>query len=238
MGLLYMRDFVNLKVKEVEPGKKTEADCKDESEASGSSLLVRVEATHSGIVNGNQRFYRPDRMQDSTYRWTEPGKPLKPVLVEHEKDSTAIGRIHQARYIELSYKYRDDVPEVGNLLFYADASTKRLDLFKSVNTVLDKLQTREDYRGLGYIELGMKVTNPDAIRKVLSGEYLTVSVGFQTDQAICSACHTDWATDDRCEHKLGEMVDRKKMFLIAGNFFWKECSFVNFPADPFAQVLS
>src|SRR5208282_888430 len=56
--------------------------------------------------------------------------------------------------------------------------------------------------------------------------------------AICSACHTDWAVDDRCEHKLGEMVDGKKMFLIAGNFFYKECSFVNFPADPFAQVLS
>lgn len=238
MGLLYMRDFVNLKVKEVEPGKKTEADCKDDTEASGASLLVRVEATHSGIVNGNQRFYRPDRMQDSVYRWKEPGKPLKPVLVEHDKDSTAIGRVFDAKYIDLSHKYREDLPEVGNLLFYADATTKRLDLFKSVNLVLDKLQVRDDYRGLGYIELGMKITNPDAIRKVLSGEYLTVSVGFQTDQAICSACHTDWATDDRCEHKLGEMVDGKKMFLIAGNFFYKECSFVNFPADPFAQVLS
>lgn len=238
MGLLYMRDFVNLRVTDVEPGKKTLAECRDDSEATGASLLVKVEATHSGIVNGNQRFYRPDRMQDSVYRWTEPGKPLKPVLVEHDKEGAPLGRVHTARYIDLSHMYRDDVPEVGNLLFYADATTKRLDLFKSVNLVLDKLQTRDDYRGLGYIELGMKVTNPDGVRKVLSGEYLTVSVGFQTDQAICSACHTDWAVDDRCEHKLGEMVDGKKMFLIAGNFFYKECSFVNFPADPFAQVLS
>lgn len=238
MGLLYMRDFVNLKVREVESGKKTLAECKDDGEATGSSLLVKVEATHSGIINGNQRFYRPDRMQDSTYQWVREGHPLKPVLVEHDKEGEAIGRVHQARYIDLSHKYRDEVPEIGNLLFYADATTKRLDLFRSVNLILDKLQTREDYRGLGYIELGMKVTNPGAIRKVLSGEYLTVSVGFQTDQAICSACHTDWAIDDRCDHKLGEMVDGKKMFLIAGNFFYKECSFVNFPADPFAQVLS
>lgn len=238
MGLLYMRDFVNLKVREVESGKKDLSECHDESEASGTSLLVKVEATHSGIVNGNQRFYRPDRMQDSVYRWVEIGKPLKPVLVEHDKDMAAIGRIHTARYVDFSHKYREELPEIGSMLFYADAATKRLDLYKSVNMVLDKLQPREDYRGLGYIELGMKVTNPDAIRKVLSGEYLTVSVGFQTDQAICSACHTDWAADDRCEHKLGEMVDGKKMFLIAGNFFYKECSFVNFPADPFAQVLS
>ncbi len=238
MGLLYMKDFINLKVKEVESGKKNLSECRDDSEQTGKSLLVRVEATHSGIVNGNQRFYRPDRMQDSVYRWTEPGKALKPVLVEHDKENTAVGRIHSARYIDLSYKYRDSIPEIGNMLFYADATTKRLDLYRSINMVLDKLQNIEDYRGLGYIELGMKVTNPDAIRKVLTGEYLTVSVGFATDQAICSACHTDWATDDRCEHKLGEMVDGKKMFLIAGNFFYKECSFVNFPADPFAQVIS
>ena len=238
MGLLYMRDFVNLKVKEVEAGKKNLSECQDESEVTGKSLLVKVEATHSGIVNGNQRFYRPDRMQDSVYRWIEPDKPLKPVLVEHDKEATAVGRIHSARYVDLSHRYRDELPEIGSMLFYADATTKRLDLYRSINMVLDKLQPREDYRGLGYIELGMKVTNPDAIRKVLTGEYLTVSVGFQTDQAICSACHTDWATDDRCEHKLGEMVDGKKMFLIAGNFFYKECSFVNFPADPFAQVIS
>jgi hypothetical protein len=177
-------------------------------------------------------------MQDSVYRWTEPNKPLKPVLVEHEKEGSAIGRVHSAHYIDLSYQYRDDLPEIGNMLFYADATTKRLDLFKSINMVLDKLQPLDDYKGLGYIELGMKITNPDGIRKVLTGEYLTVSVGFQTDQAICSACHTDWAVDDRCEHKLGEMVDGKKMFLIAGNFFYKELSFVNFPADPFAQVIS
>jgi hypothetical protein len=238
MGLLFMRDFYNLAVKEVEASKKNLSECKDDSEPTGRSLLVKVEATHSGIVNGNQRFYRPDRMQDSVYRWTEPGKALKPVLVEHDKDDSAIGRIHTARYIDFSHKYREELPEIGNMLFYADAATKRLDLYRSINMVLDKLQPREDYRGLGYIELGMKVTNPDAIRKVLSGEYLTVSVGFQTDQAICSACHTDWASDDRCDHKLGESVDGKKMFLIAGNFFYKECSFVNFPADPFAQVIS
>lgn len=238
MGLLYMRDYCNFRVKEIEPGKRTLADCSDSSETTGKSLLTLVEATHSGIVNGNQRFYRPDRMQDSVYQWTQKDMPLKPVLVEHDKEGEAIGRVHKARYIDLSHQYRNEVPEVGDMLFYADAATKRLDLFKSVNLVLDKLQTINDYRGLGYIELGLKITSPDAIRKVLAGEYLTVSVGFQTDQAICSACHTDWATDDRCEHKLGELVDGKKMFLIAGNFFYKECSFVNFPADPFAQVIS
>lgn len=233
-----MRDYLTLSVKETEFGKKLVGECSDASEESGKSLLIKAEATHSGIVNGNQRFYRPDRMQDSVYRWTEANKPLKPVLVEHDKEGSTIGRVHTAKYFDLSHLYRDEVPEISNMLFFADAATKRLDLFKSVNLVLDKLQTRDDYRGLGYIELGMKITNPDAIRKVLSDEYLTVSVGFSTDQAICSACHTDWAADDRCEHKLGEMVDGKKMFLIAGNFFYKECSFVNFPADPFAQVIS
>src|SRR5665213_1192274 len=145
MGLLFMRDFYNLTVKEVEPSKKNLSECKDDSEVTGKSLLVKVEATHSGIVNGNQRFYRPDRMQDSVYRWTEPGKALKPVLVEHEKDASAIGRIHTARYVDFSHKYREELPEIGNMLFYADAVSKRLDLYRSINMVLDKLQPREDY---------------------------------------------------------------------------------------------
>lgn len=238
MHLIYMRDYLTLIPKQVELGKKLFNECADATEKSGKSLLVTVEGTHAGIINGNMRLYRPDRMQESTHTWVEAGKPAKPVLVEHDKDDTAVGRILRAKYFDLSHMYRDDVPEIGNMVFFADAVGKRIDLFKSINIILDKLQPRDDYKGLGYIELGMKITNPDAIRKVLNDEYLTVSVGFSTDQAICSACHTDWAVDDRCEHKLGELVDGKKMFLIAGNFFYKECSFVNFPADPFAQVTS
>lgn len=233
-----MKDYLTFSLKQSEQGKKLLSECKDSTEASGRSLLVKLEATHSGIVNSNFRFYRPDRMQASVHQWVEANKPFKPVLVEHDKKGATVGRILSARYLDSSHEYRDEVPELGNTLFYADSATKKIDLFKSVNLVLDKLMPLADYRGLGYIELGAKITDPSAIRKVLDEEFLTVSVGFSTDQAICSACHTDWAADDKCEHKLGEMVDGKRMFLIVGNFFYKECSFVNFAADPFAQVIS
>lgn len=235
---LAMRDFLTFRPKEVLDNKKNLFECQDEKSPTGSSLLVRLEATHSGIVNGNARFYRPDRMQASSHVWTMPGRPLKPVLVRHDEQSDPLGRVIQAKYVDLSYKYADEYPIIKDTIFYNTDAKKRVNLYDSVDWIVDHLMPLDDYRGLGYIELGAKITHPDAIRKVLNDEYLTVSVGFETDQAICSICHTDWAVDDRCEHKMGTKVDKKLGYLIAGNFDYHEVSFINFPADPFAATLS
>ena len=234
---LRMRDFLTFRPKEVEPRKKHLFECADETSPTGSSLLVRVAATHSGVVNGNERFYRPDRMQDSTNTWMEPGFP-KPVLAHHQDEGDPLGRILRAKYVDLSYQYAQDYPIVKSTVFYNTDAKTRFNLFESVDWIVDHLMEFDDYQGLGYIELGLNITNTEAIQKVLNDEYLTVSVGFDTDQAYCSVCHQDWAVDDRCEHKLGARVDGKKAFLISGYFDYHEMSFVNHPADPFAGTIS
>ena len=234
---LAMRDFLTFRPKEILENKKYLFECTDEKSPTGSSLLVRLEATHAGIVNGNFRFYRPDRMQASTFGWVLPGRPLKPVLVRHNEDSDPLGRVLKATYVDLSYQYAGEYPIIKDTIFYNTDSKKRFNLFDSVNWIVDHLMPLQDYRGLGYIELGTKITEPEAIRKVLNDEYLTVSVGFETDQALCSICHTDWAVDDRCEHKMGSRVDKKLAHLISGNFDYHEVSFINFPADPFASKI-
>jgi hypothetical protein len=236
--LLGMRDFLTFRPKEVLENKKTFFECQDESSPTGASLLVTLEATHSGIINGNQRFYRPDRMQASVHTWVQDGRPAKPVLVRHDPGSDPLGRILKASYIDLSYKYASDFPIVKDTVFYNTDARKRFNLYDSIDWIVKNLMGMQDYRGLGYCELGARITQPEAVRKVLNDEYLTVSVGFTTDQGLCSICHTDWAVDDRCEHQMGSTVDGKRAFLISGNFDYQEMSFVNFPADPFAGTIN
>jgi hypothetical protein len=231
-----MRDYWTFKPLEVQKDRKHLFECKDSSSDTGKSLLVRVAATHAGIVNGNMRFYRPDRMQHGVHTWVPKNTYPRPVLIGHNDNGEVLGRVLDAKYVDESYKYKSEHTQIRDSAFYD--SKKKLDLFKSIDWIVENLMPRDDYSGLGYIALGMKVTNPDAIQKVLRDEYLTVSVGFKSDAAICSICHTDWAVDDRCEHKLGEAVDGKKMFLIAGHMDYEEVSFVNFPADPFATTIS
>lgn len=241
MPRLRMIDFWTFKPKEIMENKSNLFECKDTKSESGSSLLVKVAATHSGVVNQNYRFYRPDRMQDAAHQWV-PGEGkgyAKPVLIEHNKKGDVLGRVRTARYVDESYKWSNDFPTIKDSVFYK-AADKKIDLFKSVDWIVDNLMPLPEYSGLGYIELGLNVTNPEAIGKVLRDEYLTVSVGFTTGQAICSICHQDWAVDDKCEHRPGTKDEEsgRTTFLICGDFNYEELSFVNFPADPFAGKIT
>ena len=231
-----MHDVLTMAVKETEGNKRYLFECRDADSPTGHSLDIKVESTHAGIVNGNARFYRPDRMQAGTHTWIPaPGLARRPVLVHHDKESDAIGRVHGAKYVDLSYQYQD--PEVRKLIFYDGIKgTKKRGLYDSVDWVVDKLLSKPNYKGLGQIDLGLNILDPDAIQKIQDGRYITVSVSFSTDSAICSICHMDWAVDEPCDHDLGKMVDGRRMFLISGNMKYKECSFVNFPADPWGQI--
>jgi len=245
MAWLEMKDFWTFKTKEVLENKRNLFECRDSQSDTGHSLLVRMAATHAGIVNGNMRFYRPDKMQEGIHTWlpksTKDGVVLqtpRPVLIKHDERGDVLGRVLDAKYVDDSWRYVNDFPMVKDFLFYQRDGKKRHDLFKSVDWVVKNLMPLDEYTGLGYTDLGVRITNPDGIRKILADEYLTVSVGFKTDSALCSICHTDWAEDGKCEHKLGQKVDGDQMFLISGCFDNQEVSFINFAADPFATTIS
>jgi hypothetical protein len=241
-----MKDYQTFKVKSISENKKSLFECKDSKSDSGHSLLVHVAATHSGIVNGNLRFYRPDRMQEGCHTWlpqaAKDGTVLRtprPVLMGHDEKGDVLGRVLEAKYVDNSWKYAADYPMIKDFLFYQRDGKKKHNLFDTVDWITDNLMPLNDYAGLGYIDLGLRITNPNAIRKVLDDEYMTVSVGFKTDSAICSICHADWAkVGDKCDHKLGQVVDGKQAFLISGAIDNQELSFINFAADPFATTLS
>jgi hypothetical protein len=180
-------------------------------------LLTEIAVTHAGIINGNMGYYPPDCLRASTDSWTVPYK--KPVLSNHDKNGDPLGR-------NIGSVYKSSVPTF---------------VPKVMASVYD---TDYTYRGLGHLQNLVSVANAEAVQKVLDGRYETVSVSGDTDSMTCSICDTDWLAGHKCEHRFGneyvdEQTDEKKLaYWISGNFIWDELSFVNEPADPFAQIIS
>jgi len=94
--------------------------------------------------------------------------------------------------------------------------------------------------GQGNVFIYPTITDPEAVRKVLTQEYLTGSVGMRTDSAICSICQHDiLKTMELCDHQKGRRYDKKGNEVnnggtvanwILGNLWAIEYSFVNVPA--------
>ena len=69
-------------------------------------LGVKIAATHSGKVTGNNGFYLPDKMQSAAGSWMLPFP--KPILLHHEQEDDAIGRVEEARYVDISNGFKQD----------------------------------------------------------------------------------------------------------------------------------
>lgn len=83
-----------------------------------------------------------------------------------------------------------------------------------------------------------EIVDKEAMEKVLDGRYHTVSIGAETDGALCSICGKDIIKDGFCGHWPGETYDGEKAFMLVGNVWFQELSFVNVPADQDAMVVS
>lgn len=181
------------------------------------TLLTEAAVTHAGIVNANLGFYRPEKLKASTDTWLKPYN--KPVLVDHDPHGEPIGRV-------MGSIYKATVPGV---------------MPKVKNSVY---QTDYTYRGLGHIQNLLSISDASAVDKILDGRYLTLSVHGDNDAMNCSICNQEWINDGRCQHRFGEhyindRTDEEELaYWVAGSFLWDEVSFVNEPADPFAQILN
>ncbi len=85
-------------------------------------------------------------------------------------------------------------------------------------------------------ELTVKLTDAEAIAKILDGRYITVSVGGIAESATCSVCGANWA-EEACEHVPGQTYDGVLCTAILHGIDFLEVSFVNAPADEHAKVV-
>jgi len=221
-----------------------------------NSVTVKLKATHAARITLNNSMYLPDKVRSGVGSWMSPF--AKPILLHHPeksslfgtsasgKDRDPVGRVIEARYVDISHQ----VPRVDSL-----KDDHNYDQFKklargeysfedacAIATMLlvdsDELMSDPTYEGLGYIELTASISDPDAVRKVLDGRYLTGSISASTNKAICSVCKSDWANDEElCEHRPGKTYEGKRCVLIAGDLSYSEYSFVNSPADVYSGVI-
>jgi len=155
----------------------------------------------------NNRIYPPESMKKGIKTWVSPYK--KPVLVNHDETRDPIGRVIAAKYLK------------------TDNGIAAID-YKPI------LRESEGY---GYQRLTIKITDPEAIQKILDGRYETVSVRMSTNHAYCSICSSDWSGEDGpCEHAPGTKYDGKLAYITTGDLSYREMSFVNLPADEYAGV--
>jgi len=235
-------DAVNFKPLDISEEIKDYYEKTDKSEV--KPLSITIAATHAGKITRNNGFYLPDRVQKGVKTFTNDYE--KPILIHHEDRKDPIGRVKKATYIDLSKGFRNSMQDSfsvstdrifedlvnGNLSF--DDSVDFVNKYLINNNILN---TDSDYKGLGYIEILTSISDPEGIKKVLDGRYLTGSVGATTNKAVCSTCKKDWAKTGKCAHKPGKKYDGNKCVIIAGDLIYDEYSFVNKPADTQSQII-
>jgi len=88
----------------------------------------------------------------------------------------------------------------------------------------------------GYIQLEAEITDAEAVTKIRDKRYNTVSISTDARTAVCSICNHDIAKNGLCEHERGKKYDGKKCFWYLGGLKYKEVSYVNAPADEYAET--
>lgn len=101
--------------------------------------------------------------------------------------------------------------------------------------------TKAEYKtktsiGLPGIICYPEITDPYAIEKVLDGRFSTVSIGADTDAAICSICGQN-QLEEWCGHRRGQTYEGKLCFWQVGNIWFIELSYVNAPSDEDANTV-
>jgi hypothetical protein len=225
------QDYLNVKPAKVLDNAKRMFETKDASSETGYSLMVVINATHSGLVTLNNGLYLPYRMRSGLPTFTYPYQ--KPWLLHHDDEKPSVGRVIKGRYVSLADQWNDQT-----VTLLDQGGLNRKQEIQAIRKLMPRLIDQNN-PGMGYAQLLVKVTDKDAIQKVLEGNYLTVSTRQKSDSAACSLCGQDWGDPNNdCEHWPG-MKDKSgnKCFAITSNLVYMEGSFVNIPADQWAQVI-
>lgn len=174
------------------------------------SLKAMVDATHSGRLT-NLRVYPGKFVKAGVDSWLKPTP--KPVLKHHKDDLDPVGRVFSAEFIQTKF-----------------------------GTEFDRDFTNPAEKGSGFIKLGIRVMDADTIEKVLDGRFKNVSTRQSSDALLCSVCGENFLSDSECDHMPGKTYKDEgseyKCYAITGPLEYKEVSFVNIPADSFAEVVN
>lgn len=189
-------------------------------------LQVRARVTHAGRLTSHYHLYMPVKVKRATHTWTSPKRP---VLKHHNDSEDPIGYVDSAQYIDTWPLILPSI--LKNKIYALERHTE-----DTLKPVIDKLYPYiidPEFEGLGHIQVTANILDKDAIEKILDGRYYTISIGYKTDNVLCSVCYNNAFSDD-CDHVPGHTYDNKVAFLIYDNLKYLEMSYVNIPADELA----
>lgn len=208
---------------------------KDATSKSGHSLIAQIEMTHSGIVTRNLGFYLPGNMRDGASSFNQHFN--KPVIIGHDDDADPVGRVVDAKYVDTSKNLRINDKYLSSMMEFNDKKKKDTnDMIDFVHYVTKEYWGKDSYRGLGHIRGYLKVSDEEAIQKILDERFLTVSTSMSSDAAYCSECGQDWVKEGPCDHERGQVYDSGiPVMLIPGKMRYNHLGIVTEPADVFAS---
>jgi len=201
-------------------------------------LDVTFEATHSGFLNDNLRFYLPSRMMDGTATFIKRNKPAK-ILKHHNTHEDPVGIITAAEYIPTIPDGLENNRDVQILMDSSNSIAKQVSAAKRF--MKSGIPFSDGWRGLGYIKLSGTVLDNKTIEQVSDGRFDAVSTSFRSPgHAYCSECQQNWAQDGFCEHEpgkeYGDEDEEVVCALVPGVYKYDEVSFVVMDGDPLTQV--
>ena len=189
-------------------------------------LLITIDASHLGMVNGHGVIYRHDTIKNNIQSFIYPNS--KPMIERHKTaTSETFGHIVAADFKHT--KFYDQLDKDWQL--EGLTTSEYFDLCRDV--LIPTQNKTNGYNGIAYVQVMGKLKHQDAIDKVLRKEFLNVSIGADPKKLICSACGQDQV------HKICDHYSQRGngVFMLAEQLEYEELSFVPRGADPYGKVI-
>ncbi|MFA4987561.1 MAG: hypothetical protein WC712_13345 [Candidatus Brocadiia bacterium] len=168
---------------------------------------------------------------------------IRPEILAIEEGSTKNHNVYGGKFL-MGGKADEDGNPSGVASWYSPFAKPILVNHDMSVDPLGRIQSSQDARA---VRIGGKVrvliyptiTQPEAVGKMLRGEYLTGSIGVLTDSAKCSICgHDIIAEGELCDHWKGRRYNKagkpdpkgEPAEWLLGNLWNQEYSMVNQPA--------
>lgn len=210
---MLLNDLIKIKI-----NKEKLLDIRDSVDKDISSLNVKIESSHSGIINGNNVFYTPKSLRQGAETLVNPY--AKNLQRRHYNKS--VGPIKKAYYTQ--------TVENGNQYLNAIESAKTpLDLVDAVNTYLTSTTYKSRQTlGLGALFIEGSIFDVNKIKELKDNAVGHVSIAGDSTSAYCSICAKHAGT---CSHEPGKTYNRRKAFTIVDAALLDHVSFEDYPAD-------
>lgn len=214
----------------------------------GYKLDLLMDITFAGLYTKNDGLYLPQEIGGTVLESLTNPHPL-PILKDHNPIAdNQIGRIVSGKYIDLTLTTPKDSLVTKPYFLKVINDTYNLNVkdpevrLEEVNKFMvayEYLNSDKNYKGTGVLRAHVQITDPDSIKKVLRGEFLTVSGSYSPETIICSDCGRNFKDEGSCEHEFGAKgpSGRIARWIPLGQRA-KEVSFVPIPAVNHAKVFN